>query len=164
MRLAFYASVASVAAASAVSACSDDTTAAAGAPDASPSNEDGSPQDQDGSVGGGDDGKSEQDANGTGGAGAECAFNRDCQAALRCECDEATGCSCQPGVRGTGRNGIDACDSGNQCASALCVEGPKTDEFICSDECADPSDCTGKLPQCVPVFGIPAPICARDPE
>ena len=108
------------------------------------------------------DAKPGKDANGPGEAGAECGFNRDCQAALRCECDESTGCACKVGARGTGQNGIDACDSGNQCASSLCVEGPTNGESICSDECTDDNDCGGKLPKCISAFGIPAPFCARE--
>jgi hypothetical protein len=96
-------------------------------------------------------------------AGAECAFNRDCQAALRCECSEASGCACAPGARGTGRNGLDACDSGDQCASSLCVEGPDPGESICSDACKTNADCTGKLPRCITISGIPEPICVRTP-
>ncbi len=96
-------------------------------------------------------------------AGAECAFNRECQAALRCECDEATGCFCKPGVRGTGKNGVDLCDSGNQCASSVCVEGKQADTFYCSDECGDASDCKPNLPRCLPTFGFPSPICVRQP-
>ncbi len=40
-------------------------------------------------------------------AGGRCSFNRDCVAAERCECDEATGCRCAPGARGVGRPGAD---------------------------------------------------------
>lgn len=68
------------------------------------------------------DAKPARDANGPGEAGAECVFNHDCQLALRCECDGT--CTCEPGARGTGKNGIDGCDAGEQCASSLCVEGP----------------------------------------
>lgn len=100
---------------------------------------------------------------GPGEEGAECAFNRDCKAALRCECSEATGCACAPGARGTGKNGVDVCQSGNDCASSLCVEGPEPGESICSDACKTDDDCTGKLPQCLPITGLPEPICTREP-
>ena len=55
-----------------------------------------------------------------GGAGkdTECFFNADCQKALRCECDDTTGCSCQPGTRGTGAAGA-PCANGNDCASSI---------------------------------------------
>lgn len=170
-RLLFFLGITAVATASLVVACTDDPTS-------SPSTSDGgNPQRKDGSGGGGPEGDEDsgedptkeagsedpQQVDGPGEAGAECAFNRDCKLALRCECDEDTGCSCQPGARGTGKNGVDGCDSGNQCASSLCVEGPgDAGESFCSDECKDDKDCTGKLPRCIPVFGIPEPICARE--
>lgn len=90
----------------------------------------------------GEDVRPRRDANGPGAAGEECFFNRDCQLALRCECD-GPDCSCARGARGTGRNGIDPCDGGNQCASSLSVEE------TCSDECVDHTECTGKLPRCI---------------
>ena len=171
--LLFCFSVASIATASFVAACTAETTDTPDADDGGPGPrkrdgaKPGEEEEEDGSVDpgndAGEDAKPEKDANGPGEAGAECAFNRDCQAALRCECDESTGCACQPGARGTGKNGIDACDSGNQCASSLCVEGPDPGESICSDECKTEDDCTGKLPRCIPVFGIPENICAREP-
>ncbi len=97
------------------------------------------------------------------GEGEECAFNRECKAALRCECDEDTGCFCKPGPRGTGKVGVDSCTSGNDCESSICVDGPTAGESICSDECKDDTECGGKLPRCLPIVGIPEPICAREP-
>lgn len=100
-----------------------------------------------------------KDANGPGEAGAECSFNRDCNAALRCECDEAAGCACAPGARGTGQLGVDTCDSGNQCASAVCVEGPGG-VYYCSDECDASGDCKGALPVCSTIAFV-GRICIR---
>ncbi|RZO47799.1 MAG: hypothetical protein EVA89_38655 [Sandaracinaceae bacterium] len=93
--------------------------------------------------------------------GAVCGFNRDCRADQRCECDEATGCFCMMGVRGTGQVGVDRCVDENDCASALCVEGPGGD-FYCSDECVDASDCAGMLPQCTDIAFV-GRICVREP-
>lgn len=95
-----------------------------------------------------------------GGPGAECSFNRDCAAALRCECTEANGCACAPGARGTGKNGIDRCDAGEDCASAVCVEGPGG-VYYCSDECKTSGDCTGALPVCADI-ALVGRICIRD--
>jgi len=111
----------------------------------------------------GADVKTAKDANGPGEAGADCSFNRDCQSALRCECDGMTGCACKPGTRGTGQNGVDACDSGNQCASAVCLEGPPDSGFFCTDECTSPADCpTTTLPQCTNVAFV-GQVCTRKP-
>ena len=96
------------------------------------------------------------------GAGAECTFNRDCIAEARCACDESTGCFCELGARGTGKNGVDACTTGNDCASSLCVEGPGG-AYVCSDECNDVNDCGGKLPLCVNV-ALLGKICARSAQ
>lgn len=172
-RLVFFLAALAAATTSLVSACTDETTVD---PDPGDASTDGRSGDAGGSTGtdedasgtadatkdAGKDARPKKDANGPGEAGIECSFNHDCQLALRCECDEKTGCSCQPGARGTGQNGIDTCDSGNQCASSLCVEGPNPDESICSDECTDPSDCTGKLPKCIPVAFV-GTICVREP-
>lgn len=98
---------------------------------------------------------------GDGGPGATCTFNRDCVVDARCECSEAAGCACRTGVRGTGTNGIDTCASGNDCASALCVEGPGS-VYYCSDACASDTGCTGMLPMCLDVTFI-GKICARTP-
>lgn len=170
VRLASLASLAAASIAVLVLACNDDATndtssgtdggTSTTEPDGSSAAE---PDAAEPSADSGSDAGSTTSENGSGEAGAECAFNRDCQADLRCECSEATGCACEPGVRGTGRNGLDACDSGDQCASSLCVEGPTAGESICSDACKTAKDCTGKLPQCTPVAGFPDPICTRTP-
>lgn len=103
-----------------------------------------------------------RDGNGPGEAGAVCSFNYDCQSALRCECDETTGCECKAGVRGTGQNGVDPCVDGNGCVSAVCVEGPPDSGFFCSDECDSSADCTGKLPVCSTIAFV-GRICIRQP-
>lgn len=94
--------------------------------------------------------------------GTLCSFNRDCSADHRCECDEVNGCSCQPGMRGTGRGGVDACTDSNDCASAVCVEGPPDMGFFCSNECMEAGDCMGMLPECVDV-ALVGRICVRTP-
>jgi len=99
---------------------------------------------------------------GPGEAGAECAFNRECHAALRCECTESTGCACKVGVRGTGQNGVSPCSDGNACASSVCVEGPPDSGSFCSDECKTSADCTGKLPLCSDIAFV-GRICIRQP-
>ena len=171
-RLVFFLTVTAIATASLVSACTEDAASSssedAGADvrkrdSGNPGDEEEKQDEDNGGEPTKDSGTEPEQVDGPGEAGAECAFNRDCKLALRCECDESTGCACQPGERGTGKNGIDVCDSGDQCASALCVEGPDQGESICSDACNDDKDCTGKLPRCIPVFGIPEPICAREP-
>ena len=103
-----------------------------------------------------------RDANGPGALGGICSFNWDCQSALRCECNEATGCACKPGARGTGRNGVDPCTSGNACESAVCVEGPADAGFFCSDECVTSAGCGGKLPVCTTISFV-GRICVRAP-
>ncbi len=94
------------------------------------------------------------------GSNKVCSFNKDCPTAERCECDETTGCFCHLGVRGTGKNGIDKCVTGNDCASALCVEGPTNGTFYCSDECMNGAGCTGMLSKCsnIALVGM---ICVR---
>ena len=133
------------------------------------SDEDSGEEEEDGATPGTDggtkdakaDAKAVRDANGPGEAGDDCVFNYDCQLALRCECDQGV-CTCEPGARGTGKNGIDACDGGEQCASSLCVEGPGDGGvFYCSDECESNADCTGPLPRCKSVSFI-GQICVRD--
>ena len=96
---------------------------------------------------------------GDGGPGAVCTFNSDCVATARCECSMAAGCACRTGIRGTGRNGLDTCTDGNDCASALCVEGPSS-VYYCSDACSSDTGCTGPLPRCIDVAFI-GRICAR---
>ncbi|MFO0557708.1 MAG: hypothetical protein U0269_06785 [Polyangiales bacterium] len=110
----------------------------------------------------GEDGSTAMDAAASDGAsGAVCSFNRECPASERCECDERNGCRCLTGARGTGAFG-QPCSSGNDCASALCVEGPNAGQSLCSDECTGPAQCSGMLPRCVnvPTVGM---FCARNP-
>jgi hypothetical protein len=92
-------------------------------------------------------------------SGATCSFNRECPTGERCACEPDQSCRCAPGPRGTGGLGS-PCARGDDCASALCVEGP--DGFVCSVECTGPSDCGGVLPRClrVPTVGS---LCARLP-
>jgi len=167
-RLVFCFTVAAIATASLVSACTDETTDVAGGGDAG---DDGPTRRRDGSSGpvdeedadvdpekdsGADGAEAGKDANGPGADGDPCDFNRDCQLALRCECEEGN-CECKPGARGTGKNGVDTCTSANDCASSICAEGPIGS--FCSDECANDSDCTGNLPKCFPIIGFPEAIC-----
>lgn len=88
-----------------------------------------------------------------------CTFNRDCPADQRCECSEVDGCACADGVRGTGENGVDLCEDGNDCASSLCVEGAS--DYYCSDACSTSDDCGEALPQCLDVAFI-GRICVRE--
>ena len=92
--------------------------------------------------------------------GGRCSFNRDCPGAERCECAETTGCRCAPGARGTGQPGVAPCASGNECASALCVEGSGGGS-LCSDACASDTDCPAALPRCLSISGV-GRFCARD--
>ncbi len=92
--------------------------------------------------------------------GGACAFNRECAATDRCECIDFT-CTCRPGARGTGKNGVDVCTSGNDCASSVCTEGSDGKDY-CSDECVTAADCGGKLPRCLDVTGL-GRICVRAP-
>ena len=114
--------------------------------------------------GGGRDGAASDGASGPidgpGADGATCAFNRDCHLALRCECNETTGCACKPGARGTGKNGIDPCTSGNECASSVCVEGPPDAGSFCSEECVTAAQCTGVLQLCSDIAFV-GRICIR---
>jgi hypothetical protein len=179
-RVAWLGALASVAgiivAGSIATACSsnDNTGATGGAPDAtagdgrggsdSSTEEDGSVPELDASKDAGLDARdaNTRDANGPGALDEVCSFNWDCQVALRCECDEATGCACKSGVRGTGRNGIDPCTSGNNCTSAVCIEGPPDSGSFCSDECGTSADCVGKLPLCQTIAFV-GRICTRTP-
>lgn len=88
-----------------------------------------------------------------------CSFNYDCPADQRCECSEADGCACADGERGTGQNGIDTCETGEDCVSALCVEG--LDASYCSDTCETEADCEEALPVCMNVAFV-GRICVRD--
>lgn len=90
--------------------------------------------------------------------GGACAFNRECAATDRCECIDFT-CTCRPGARGTGKNGVDVCTSGNDCASSVCAEGSDGKDY-CSDECLTNANCGGKLPRCLDVTGL-GRICVR---
>jgi hypothetical protein len=94
-------------------------------------------------------------------SGRTCSFNRDCPDVERCACEESAGCRCLVGPRGTGRAGVDVCTSGDDCASALCVEANGA-VSLCSDACTAASECPGALPRClsVPLVGR---FCARDP-
>ena len=167
-RLALLITAASIAAGSLVSACTDEATstptgetdkadASTSKDKDSGSTDDDTDTDKDAGVTPG------KDANGPGADGDQCTFNRDCQSALRCECEEPNGCFCKPGARGTGKNGVDPCDSGNQCESSLCVEGPTDGESFCSDECKDETECGGQLPRCLPIPGLGANVCTREP-
>lgn len=166
LRLLAFLSFSTAAAACAIVACSSDDAASttagtdASAGDSSTARDGATGSDGEAPADAGTDGAAEagkdgstRDANGPGKAGTECVFNHDCQLALRCSACDAGYCFCEPGARGTGKNGIDACDSGDQCASSLCVED------TCSDECQTKDDCTGKLPRCVSVPGY-ATFCA----
>lgn len=88
-----------------------------------------------------------------------CILNRECPADQRCECIDEV-CLCRDGTRGTGVNGVDTCTVDNDCASALCVEGPGG-VFYCSDECSDETDCEGALPVCADVAFV-GRICIRE--
>ena len=145
----------------AIEGCSKEDTPGATAPDAA-SSSDASESDSSSQDGGVDPKTDAAAASDAGGVGATCSFNHDCQTALRCECDETTGCACKPGARGTGKNGIDPCTSGNNCASALCVEGPADSGSFCSDECMTIAQCTGKLPVCSDIAGV-GRVCIRMP-
>ncbi len=106
-----------------------------------------------------------KDANGPGAADAACSFNADCQSALRCACVEGEGCTCEPGARGTGQNGVDTCNgaaNGADCESALCIEG-QGGTFYCSDQCETAADCAGKLPLCADIAFV-GRVCIRDPN
>lgn len=92
--------------------------------------------------------------------GGACTFNRECAATDRCECIDFT-CTCRNGARGSGKNGVDVCTSGNDCASSVCVEGSDGKDY-CSDECVTATDCGGKLPRCLDVTGL-GRICVRAP-
>jgi hypothetical protein len=107
----------------------------------------------------GGDARVRPDANGPGLDDAGCAFNRDCNLALRCECDQGD-CRCVRGPRGTGEVGVDKCDGGNDCSSSVCAEGPGG-VYYCSDECVTAVDCAGALPKCTDIAFV-GRICIRD--
>lgn len=155
-----------------VVACSDDTTSSSNDEGGTgPSRTEAGRNDEDGATPATDagdagiDAKKDvnvRDAAGPGEAGAECSLNYDCELALRCECDESTGCFCKPGARGTGNNGVDPCTDGNACVSALCIEGPPDSGSFCSDECTTSDDCGGKLPLCQDIAFV-GRVCIRTP-
>lgn len=91
---------------------------------------------------------------GAGQANAVCEFNRDCAMGLRCECADGD-CLCKTGPRGEGRAGVDACTTGNDCGSSICIN-----DEICSDECLTPADCGPKTPRCIAISGFSVKICA----
>ncbi len=114
--------------------------------------------DASGEVGDGGGGDSAVEA---GGSHATCSFNADCPASERCACSDTTGCFCETGARGAGACGVDACSSGNDCASAVCVEGP-AGAFVCSCACSGNADCGGALPLCTAIAYV-GTICVRQP-
>lgn len=87
-----------------------------------------------------------------------CTFNADCPRDQRCSCTDGD-CACADGERGTGENGVDTCETGDDCASSLCVEG--ADDFYCSDACVDASDCGPALPVCEDIAFL-GRICIRE--
>ena len=93
------------------------------------------------------------------GPGAPCTFNSDCPDVTRCSCSEASGCACVVGARGTGVACVDACVTGDDCASSVCLQGPG-DALVCSGPCVDNSTCHDKLPQCADV-ALVGRICVR---
>ena len=119
-----------------------------------------SPDDEAGG-GGGDVGEGEGEA-GDGGVDDGCAFNADCQASLRCGCADGA-CLCEAGVRGAGRSGVDVCVDGNDCDTALCVEGQPDSggaTFFCSGPCDVDGDCGAALPTCADIAFV-GRICIR---
>ncbi len=92
-----------------------------------------------------------------------CTFNVDCIDSERCECTLAKGCFCKVGVRGTGKSGVDTCKDGNDCETALCIEGPKyQSSYYCSGPCNTAADCAKILPTCSSIAFV-GKICIRDP-
>ena len=87
-----------------------------------------------------------------------CSFNRECPGNERCEC-KAGDCKCKIGPRGKGKNGVDTCKSGEDCESALCIEG-HGGTFYCSGECKSDSDCKDKLPVCSNIAFV-GQVCIR---
>ena len=81
--------------------------------------------------------------------GGPCSFNDDCDLTQRGACSGGD-CACEVGPRGTGVSGVTACADGNDCASAVCLEGPG-DDLVCSSACDDPTDCPPALPRCLTV-------------
>ena len=111
--------------------------------------------------GGGEVGEGEGEV-GDGGVDDGCAFNADCQASLRCGCADGA-CLCESGVRGAGRSGVDSCVDGNDCDTALCVEGQPASggaTFFCSGPCDVDDDCGAALPTCADIAFV-GRICIR---
>lgn len=99
-----------------------------------------------------------RDASGPGVEDTPCSFNDECRLDLRC--DEDKGFVCAPGARGTvGFAG--PCDSSNDCANAVCLEGPDGG-FFCSDRCVDEKNCQEPLPLCSNVAFL-GKVCIRRP-
>lgn len=93
-----------------------------------------------------------------------CTFNADCIDSERCECTETAGCFCKIGARGKGKSGLDVCIDGNDCETALCVEGPKYQtSYYCSGPCSTADDCGKMLPICSNIAFV-GKICIRDPQ
>lgn len=90
-------------------------------------------------------------------AGASCVWNDECPPDQRCAC---TGdrCACESGPRGKGKVGVDACTTGLECESGVCVDGP--DRALCSGRCD--AGCGGGLPRCVDVASV-GRLCVREP-
>ena len=115
--------------------------------------------------GGGEVGEGEGEGEGEAGDGGVddgCAFNADCQASLRCGCADGA-CLCESGVRGAGRSGVDSCVDGNDCDTALCVEGQPDSggaTFFCSGPCDVDDDCGAALPTCADIACV-GRICIR---
>ena len=145
----------------AAASCANDDTGGASGGEAGAPPEGGSPG-RDAADAGAPPGSDASVVDGSGKQGAECSFNRECMAALRCECTVASGCACKPGPRGTGRNGLDPCDAGEACQSSVCVEGPTGTGSFCTGECKTEADCTGKLPVCAD-NALVGRICIRKP-
>lgn len=166
LRILALAAFATTSATAVLLACSDDETPLASGDDASADarrdraapgeeEEDASEDAGDGGVkDAGKDAKVPRDANGPGEAGDLCVFNHDCNLALRCACNEE--CVCEPGARGTGKAGVDGCDSGNQCASAVCLEGIRSLDgaSYCTDACESSDECPAKLPLCTEIVFV----------
>jgi hypothetical protein len=107
----------------------------------------------------GDEGEGERESDdvfGDGAVGDDCSFNADCGEGLRCACDGA--CACEVGARGTGRLN-DACVSGNDCASSVCLDGPPP-STLCTEACVDDGDCGGDLPICADIAFV-GRVCIR---
>ena len=86
----------------------------------------------------------------------DCGSNEDCGPALRCEAVAADRMVCLGGVRGTGALGDICADSGNDCASALCLEAEPLfgrPDGLCTQTCSDERDCAAPLPVCEVWFG-----------